>query len=152
MTTTPLKELLANNLNVIKNSLIIPVFNYSIPYTNTTSPIQNDSNNIIELYKKGMSQLGNIPLLLKSLFISYDSTFAQYYSMQVDLNGLNIDNNMFTPPPAGSSGFDYVPTGAAYFITAGSKLRIFAYNSGGATTNGTINVLAVFDRLDTYNK
>ena len=147
-----LKELIANNLNIIKNSIIIPVFKYSIPHTNTSVPIINDSNNIIEQYKTGLSELGNIPLLLKSLFISYDSTFAQYYSLQVDLNGLNIDNNQFTVPPAGSSGFDYVPTASAYFIPAGSKLRIFAYNSGGATTNGTINVLAVFDRLDTYNQ
>lgn len=152
MTTTPLKELIANDLSVIKNSLIIPVFKFSVPYTNTTVPILNDSNNIIEQYKSGLSYLGNVPLLLKSLFISYDSTFAQYYSMQVDLNGLNIDNNQFTIPPAGSSGFDYVATGTSYPIPAGSKLRIFAYNSGGATTNGTINVLAVFDRLDTYNQ
>ena len=148
--TTTLKDLIANDLSVIKNSLVIPVYAFSVPYTNNVVPILNDANNIVEQAKAGQSYLGNVPLLLKSLFISYDSTFVQYYSMQVDLNGLNIDNNRFTIPPAGSSGFDYVPTGTSYFIPAGSKLKIYAYNSGGATTNGTINVLAVFDRLDTY--
>ena len=150
MATQTLSELIANDLNVIKNSLIIPVFNYSVPYTNNTAPIQNDANNIVELYKSGQSYLGNVPLLLKSLSVSYDSTFLSYYSLQVDLNGLNIDNNTFTKAPGGSSGFDYVPTSSAFFIPAGSKLRVFAYNSGGATTNGILNILAVFNRLDTY--
>jgi hypothetical protein len=150
--TTPLSELIKNDLNVIKNSLIVPVFKFSVPYTNNTTPILNDTNNIVEQYKSGLSYLGNIPLLAKSVFLSYDSTFAQYYSLYIELNGLNIDNNEFTPPPAASSGYDYVPTGASYFVPAGSKLRVFAYNSGGATTNGTLNILAVFDRLDTYNE
>lgn len=152
MATTPLPQLIANDLNVIKNSLVIPVFNYSVSSSNTTAPILNDSNNIVELSKSGQSYLGNTPLLLKSLYITYDSTFLSDYSLLVRLNGLNIDNNQFTLAPGGSSGFDFVPTGSAYFIPAGSKLEVFAYNSGSATTNGTINILAVFNRLDTYTQ
>ena len=150
MATQTLSELIANDLSVIKNSLIIPVFNYSVPYTNNTVPILNDANNIVEQYKAGQSYLGNVPLLLKSLFVSYDSTFLSDYSILIDLNGLNIDNNTFTQAPGNSSGFDYVPTSSAFYIPAGSKLRVFAYNSGGATANGTLNILAVFNRLDTY--
>ena len=150
MATQTLSELIANDLNVIKNSLIIPVFNYSVPYTNNTVPILNDANNIVEQYKAGQSYLGNVPLLLESLFVSYDSTFLSDYSILIDLNGLNIDNNTFTQAPGNSSGFDYVPTSSAFYIPAGSKLRVFAYNSGGATANGTLNILAVFNRLDTY--
>jgi hypothetical protein len=150
MATQTLSELIANDLSVIKNSLIIPVFNYSVPYTNNTVPILNDANNIVEQYKAGQSYLGNVPLLLESLFVSYDSTFLSDYSILIDLNGLNIDNNTFTQAPGNSSGFDYVPTSSAFYIPAGSKLRVFAYNSGGATANGTLNILAVFNRLDTY--
>ena len=152
MATTPLPQLIANDLNVIKNSLVIPVFNYSVSSSNTTAPILNDSNNIVELSKSGQSYLGNTPLLLKSLYITYDSTFLSDYSLLVRLNGLNIDNNQFTRPPGGSSGFDYVPTGSAYYIPAGSKLEVYAYNSGGASVNGTIDILAVFNRLDTYTQ
>ena len=146
-----LSELIANDLNVIKNSLVIPKFNLTATKDGTpildlsAAPLLNENKALV------YSALGPYDLLLKSLFISYDSTFASKFSIYTELNGLNIDDNAFTNAPSGSQGFDYVPTGShGYLIPAQSKLKIWAYNSGGATSGGVLNVLAVFDRLDTY--
>lgn len=141
-----LKDLIANDLNVIKNSLIIYKSNITALATQTTPPTLNQQN--ASVYQN----TGNVPLLLKSLFVSYDSTFLQYYSIYISLEGLNIDNNTFNAVPGSSSGFDFVPTGSNYFIPAGATLKIWVYNNTSTnTTNGTFNVLAIFDKLDTYN-
>ncbi|MEM3423827.1 MAG: hypothetical protein QXE51_04615 [Nitrososphaeria archaeon] len=140
-----LNELIANDLSVIKNSLVIPIYNITASASQTTPPVLNQANALV--YKP----LGNIPLLAQSIFISYNSTFAANYALLLQLEGLNIDNNNFFTPPTGSSGYDFVPTGKSYFIPAGATLRIWAYNTVSTNNvNGVFNVLAVFDKLDTY--
>ena len=145
-----LSELIANDLSVIKNSLIKQVFNISVPYTQTQAPVENDNNNLVNTYQSDYAYLGNVPLLAKSVQITYDSTFLSNYKVKVVLEGLNIDNNQYNYAPANSSGFDYVPTGASFLIPAGARLKVYAFNANGASTNGTLNIIATFNRLDTY--
>ena len=92
--------------------------------------------------------MGMYSALLRSLQITGDSTFVSKYKFKVVLEGLNIDNNVFQYVASGSSGTEYVPTGTAYMIPPGAVLRVYAYNAGGATSNGVLNVFAVFDIKD----
>lgn len=131
-----------NDISVIENSLVIWQPNISVSSANTTVPSLNQANAVL------VQNLGQSPLLLKSLYLSYDSTFGSKYSVYVEMEGLNIANNTFNLPPAASGGFDFVPTGTSYKIPAQATLKIYAYNSGGAATNGTLNVLGIFDVLD----
>lgn len=146
-----LQDLIANDLSVIKNALVVQEYNLDTTKDGTalvditTPPPFNSDKSVV--YK----QLTNVPMLLKSLSLTYDSTFLADYQVFTELQGLNIDDNEFINAPGGSSGFDYVPPGASFLIPAGATLKIWAFNQGGASSSGSLNVLAVFDKLDTYN-
>ena len=139
-----------SNVNVIRNSLIVSRLNISVADTATAIPNTSVPTTLTDASGNPVSTfLGNAPLLLHSLAITYSSTFRQYYSLYTKLHGLNIDNNSFGVPADSTSGFDYVPTGKTYLIPSSSYLDVYAYNSGGATSAGSFNILAIFQKLDT---
>lgn len=132
---------------IVRNSKVDTDFNIAVSYTQTTEPSLPSNTNGGKNPQGFMT--GSFPSLLRSLQITGDSTFTAKFSFKVMLEGLNIDNNVFQLAAAGSSGTEFVPTGTAYLIPPNSTLKVYAYNSGGATTNGTMNVFAVFELLDT---
>ena len=79
----------------------------------------------------------NVPLVLAPFALNA-------YTLSLAPAGIKND------APANSSGFDYVPTGASFLIPAGARLKVYAFNANGASTNGTLNIIATFNRLDTY--
>lgn len=139
-----------SNINVIGNSLVIQHFNITVPDTATSVPSTGGIPSFLTDQNGRMcsDRLGQSPLLLHSIAIQASSSFLSSYSILVQLNGLNIDNNNFNLLPSSSSGFDYVPTGKSYKIPAGSRLDVYAYNSTEATTAGVFSYLAIFSKLD----
>jgi hypothetical protein len=144
-----IESVLEKDINVIKNSLLVQRFNVIVPDT-STFPNTSIPSTLVDQNGDSLSvYLGQSSLLLHSLAITYDSTFQANYSIYTKLQGLNIDNNKFNIPPASTSGFDYVPPSKSFLIPSNQTLNIYAYNSNGASSSGTFNVLAIFEKLDT---
>ncbi len=124
---------ITSGLHVITNSNIVNKPNLDVSSSSTTA-----SAAILTV------ATGSFPVLLLSLQLLGDSTFVSDYSYKVTLAGLNIPDN-FQLLPSAATGVEIVPTGTAYLIPANSTLKVYAYNSGGASTDGHLSVYAVWD-------
>lgn len=137
-----------NQITVIVNSLILDSPNIVVSSSQTSAPqVKEGQGNVIS------QKLGQYPLLLRSLNLSWDTNFASAYSYCVQLQGLNINNNKFIAVSSGSGGKEYVPTGTAYLIPANATLDIYAYNSGSGSNNGIVTLYSVFEivSVEEYN-
>ena len=139
-----------DNIDVIRNSLVIQRYNASVSYTSTSVPNISLPSTLTDQNGQSLSiYLGQAPLLLHSIAFSYGSSFQSDYALFVKLKGLDIDNNQFNNPASGTNGFDYVPTGKKFLIPANQTLDIYSYMNGSASANQNFSVLAIFEKLDT---
>ena len=93
--------------------------------------------------------LPNSPTHLYSLNIAVDSTFASNYAYKVVISTIIQDSNNFTLFPSGQTSYEFVPSSLSNGIplASGTRIDVYAYNSGGATADGhfSVSILASTD-------
>jgi hypothetical protein len=130
------------NQNILNNGRLSQQFNIPIPYTQT-------SPSLTPIFNFTADKKGDI---LYSLAMNYDTSNTQpNYSFLLVVNGLVIDNgtpnqNNYSLFPK-SGGYNPIPEGIGIKLYPNSKIQLFAYNSGSATSNGEISVSLIMEQL-----
>ena len=125
--------------NELQNIRIKTINNISIPYSsNANSP-----------YLVFETKAGVNGSKLISLDIAYDiSNTATNYLFYFDIQGINIENNNFSPLSIQAGVFNFVPTGKEFILPPNSYVRIYAYNNNSSTTtNGSVSISVVWSDL-----
>ena len=122
------------DISILKNVVINNKLNISIPYNSS-------ANSPFLVFQSNPKQY---PMLIHSISLNYDiSNTATNYVFYVEIDGITIDNNNYQQLSLNAQVFDFVPTGKAFKVPAGSLITIHAYNNGGATANGSISISIV---------
>jgi hypothetical protein len=86
---------------------------------------------------------------LYSLSISFSSTFAQNYYYLLELSGIQLGDaqnpNNFQQPDITSPAIDYIKQDTYISLPAQATLKLYAYNSTGTTSNGSLSILVYKD-------
>lgn len=86
--------------------------------------------------------LPGTPTQLYSLDMSVDSTFQSDYSYLVVISTIIQDGNDYTLFPSNETSYEFVPSTwqNGVPLAPNTQIKIYAYNSGGATTDGHFSV------------
>jgi hypothetical protein len=86
---------------------------------------------------------------LYSLSISFSSTFTQNYYYLLVIEGIQLGDqqnpNNFQQPDITSPAIDYIKQDTYISLPAGAKIKLYAYNSTGTTSNGSLSILIYKD-------
>lgn len=111
----------------------ISKFNISIPLGDTTpQSIPVFSQNIGGAYGG----------LITSLSLAFNTAAQQGCSIWTSIDGVDIYPNAYQQPSQTFNTFNYIQSGDSWDLDANAQLKIYAYNSQGASNSMLMDIIA----------